>query len=184
MHEESKFNGVVWFCDIATNMGVAFGMPGCAPTFGSLRFGKKGDSHGRIFVNAMSWAEDFCQLYSPDVYAYESPMASSFKIGRTNVDTSYVLNGLPAIIECAATIHLPRMRRRRCDVGDIRYHFLGRRNLKGKDAKKLTIEKCHSLGWMVENDNEGDACAGWSYMCSILRPELALKPTPLFGALA
>lgn len=171
---------IVWFCDIATNLGVAFGPPGSSPVFGSLRFGDSDSSHEHRFSLAYDWAYEFCQRYKPDVWSYETPMGAKGAAGKSNINTQLLLNGLPAVIGLAV-YHAQIRRRFRADVGDIRQHFIQRRNLKRKEAKKLTIEKCEELGWNVKNDNEADACAGWSYMCSCIDPDVALRTTPLFN---
>lgn len=145
-----------------------------------MRFGDRDTSHERRFEIAFKWATAFFSDFQPDVWSYETPQAGSFNRGKSNIDTQLLLNGLPAVVGLAA--QQARVKRMfRCDVGDIRHHFLGRRNLAGKIAKRQTIEKCRAFGWDVKNDNEGDACAGWSFMCSLLVPELGARVMPLFG---
>lgn len=179
---------IVWFCDIATNLGYAFGPPGAKPVFGSRRFGESDTAHEYRFWRAHRWAGNFCKEFDPDVWAYETPQAGGFSRGRSNINTQLLLNGLPAAIGLQVWDYSERRRDAdrkpvllsRVDVGDIRQHFIQRRNLPGKEAKRLVIERCHALGWHVEDDNQGDACAGWSYVCSLLFPEEATTPLPLF----
>jgi hypothetical protein len=46
----------------------------------------------------------------------------------------------------------------------------------------MTIERCRSLGWAVNNSDEADACALWDYQICHLRPDLAARTTPLFAS--
>lgn len=41
----------------------------------------------------------------------------------------------------------------------------------------MVMEQCAAQGWQVNDDNEADALAVWSYMCSLLEPRLAVRPT-------
>ena len=43
------------------------------------------------------------------------------------------------------------------------------------------VARCKRLGWEVRNDNEGDACALWSYGCALIDPKLAMQVVPLFN---
>jgi hypothetical protein len=62
----------------------------------------------------------------------------------------------------------------------VRLHFIGC-NPKRAVAKPMVMRQCRAMGWAVEDDNEADALATWSYMCALIDPKLALTPTPLFG---
>jgi hypothetical protein len=44
----------------------------------------------------------------------------------------------------------------------------------------MVVRQCYAMGWKVTDDNEADALALWSFMCSLLDPKLAVVPTPLF----
>ena len=66
-------------------------------------------------------------------------------------------------------------------VSDIRRHFLGDHMIKREQAKHETIARCRQLGWKVEDDNAADAAALWSLAASLLKPELALRLSPLFN---
>jgi hypothetical protein len=45
----------------------------------------------------------------------------------------------------------------------------------------MVMRQCRAMGWQVADDNEADALATWHYMCSLIEPKLALRPTPLFA---
>jgi hypothetical protein len=110
---------------------------------------------------------------------WEAPLATIFKRGSTNSATTTLLYGLPAVIGTVAY-----SRRifdiRKAETRDVRNHFIGS-NPKRLKAKPMVMRQCRMLGWQVKDDNEADALALWSYMCSLIEPKLALQPTPLFG---
>ena len=149
---------------------------GGSPVF--YRFGKPGASHEAIFHNAMQWAEQKIVFLRPRLIVWEAPLAG-FKGGRTTNDVTTILFGLPAVIGAVA-YKLGVYDVRKADTRDVRHHFIGC-NPKRAKAKPLVVAQCRAMGWPVEDDNEADALATWSYQCSILDPRLALKPTALFG---
>jgi hypothetical protein len=62
----------------------------------------------------------------------------------------------------------------------VRVHFIGSTRHKRAEAKALTINACHRLGWTPTDDNAADALALWHYQASILDPQLAVQTSPLF----
>ena len=127
----------------------------------------------------------FFQKHSVDIVRYEAPMAIAVanKIGASE-DVMLLLRGAIGVLEeraCAAGIE---------DIGsftvqDARKHFVGRRTFpKGSNgksaAKDHVLIMCHTLGIDVQNDNESDSVAGWSYCCALANPRLAALNTPLF----
>ncbi len=123
-----------------------------------------------------------------DAAFYESAMviAAAAHMG-SDEETQIFLRGAIGVFEaCAAEANVPIIRP--VDVKDVRKHFIGQRTLpKGKavggmsPAKRAVFDRCHTFGWQVENDNESDACALWSYGCGSLNPRLAHLVTPLFA---
>jgi hypothetical protein len=63
----------------------------------------------------------------------------------------------------------------------VRGHFIGERAAKRERAKQLVVTMCQRQGWIVDDHNCGDALALWSYACALVKPETALRLTPLFG---
>jgi crossover junction endodeoxyribonuclease RuvC len=164
--------------DLASVSGWACGEPGGEPVHGSHRFASPGASHEAIFAKAMEWAETKIAFHRPRLIVWEAPLAG-FKGGKTTVDVSAVLFGLPAIFGAVAYQH-GIYDCRKAETSAVRNHFIGS-NPKRAKAKPLVMETCRRMGWEVEDDNEADALAVWSYMCSLIDPVLALAPTPLFG---
>lgn len=165
--------------DLASLSGWAMGEPGGTPTHGTIRFASAGASHEAIFAGAMNWMAKMIAEHQINIVVWEAPLAASFKRGTTTVNVTTVLYGLPAVIGAVAFnkgIHDVY----KADTKAVRLHFIGR-NLPRAAAKKLVKYQCGKMGWNVRDDNEADALATWSYMCSLLEPKLAVLPMPLFG---
>lgn len=166
--------------DLASVTGWAVGEPGMLLAHGSIRFAAKGSSHEAIFANAWDWMEDKIAVYSPKLIVWEAPLATTFKriMGNTNVDATTILFGLPAVIGCCA-YKRGIFDIRKAEARAVRMHFIGQ-SPKRSIAKMMVMRQCRAHGWQITDDNEADALATWSYMGSLLKPELALRPTPLF----
>jgi crossover junction endodeoxyribonuclease RuvC len=163
--------------DLASISGWACGEPGGKPAHGSHRFARAGASHEAIFAGAVRWINGLLNEYEPRVVVWEAPLAG-FKGGKTTNDVTTVLFGLPAVI--GAVVYLRGIYDiRKADTRDVRLHFIGS-NPKRAEAKPKVIRQCRVMGWDVEDDNEADALATWSYMCSLIDSRLAIAPTPLF----
>lgn len=164
--------------DLASVTGWAVGEPGMLLAHGSIRFASKGASHEAIFANAYEWMNDKISVYAPRLIVWEAPLATSFSRGKTTSDTSTILFGLPAVVgTCAYRRGIYDIRK--AETRAVRLHFIGQ-NPKRAVAKPMVMRQCAAHGWDVTDDNEADALATWSYMGSLLKPELALRPTPLF----
>lgn len=170
---------IVLALDLASVSGWACGEPGGDPEHGSIRFASLGSSHEAVFAAAYRWMNDACAFRMPEVVVWEAPLPPVFKHGNSNVNTTTLLYGLPAVIGAAAYAN-KIYNIRKAETRDVRFHFIGS-NPKRVRAKPMVIRKCRSMGWQVEDDNEADALATWSYMCSLIDPKLAMKTTPLFG---
>jgi hypothetical protein len=123
--------------------------------------------------------KDKLSIYGPGLVVWEAPLATSMRKGKTTIDVTTVLFGLPAVIGCCAYKH-GIYDIRKAETAAVRRHFIGQ-NPKRILAKRLVKQRCIANGWDITDDNEADALATWSYQCSLLKPELAVKQTPLFG---
>jgi hypothetical protein len=167
--------------DLATNTGWCRGHVGGPPTFGSLRFGGHGARDTAVFAEALSWVSHLLQpAPRPDLVILEALLPPSAWQGQSQQTTFNRLAGLQSIMLGVAHLRgIPEIST--AAVPDVRAHFIGERGLKRKQAKQAVMERCLRLGWEVANDNQGDACALWSYACSLIDPRLALNVVPLFN---
>jgi hypothetical protein len=155
--------------DLASVTGWACGEPGREPSHGFIRFAAPGASHEAIFASALTWALHMLDQYRPKTVVWESPLATSF--GVTNIKTTGLLFGLPAIVGAAAYSR-QIYNCRKADTRDVRIHFIGK-NLRREPAKAATIARCNALGWNVTDDNEADALAIWHYVAALERRRAA-----------
>jgi hypothetical protein len=163
--------------DLATVTGWALGAVGSDPTFGHMRFAKRGEPHAKAYRELRLWLDKMLAWNKAvNLIVYESPAVPSFMGGKTNIDTTRLLFGLAENLEefCHDRVEL-----REASVSQVRAHFIGQ-NLKSKIAKPMTMEKCRDLGWMCTSTDESDACALWSYQCGLLDPMTSLQVSPLF----
>lgn len=165
--------------DLASVSGWALGEPGAEPQHGSIRFAAAGASHEAIFAKAYCWMWDMCDVHAIGTVVWEAPLATIFKRGSTNSNTTTLLYGLPAVIGAAAYL-CGIYDIRKAETRDVRNYFIGA-NPKRVKAKPMVMYQCRKMGWPVADDNEADALALWSYMCALIDPKLALQPTLLFG---
>ena len=177
----NDFTGTVLALDLASTSGWAVGAPNQKPEFGSLRFAKPGLSRAKYYREFRLWMECAWNVRDrqPDLIVFESPIAPMIMQGRTNINTIKLLIGMCEHLEewCYGKFEL-----REAKIGEIRAFFLGTNKIKSAQAKSLTIQRCKSLGWQVNNDNEADACALWAYQIACLRPDIAATSGPLFEA--
>ena len=151
--------------DLASTTGWACGEAGKAPTHGYIRFASPGAAHEAVFASALAWTNRMIDQYKPNTVVWESPLSTSFKFGRTNINTTTLLYGLPAVVGAAAYSR-EIYNCRRADTRDVRMHFIGQ-NLKRDAAKAATVLRCQQLGWNVTDDNEADALAIWHYVTTL-----------------
>lgn len=168
--------------DLARVSGWALGEPGGDPQHGSIEFASKGSSHEAVFAKAMTWMNAMIAQHSPTLIVWEAPMPAMFARGNTTDNTTTLLYGLPAVIGTAAYL-AGIYDIRKAETKAVRNYFIGS-NPKRAKAKPLVVQQCRRIGWQVEDDNEADALATWDYMCALLHPKLAMRPTPLFGRVA
>jgi hypothetical protein len=178
MDQRATFRAPVLALDLASVTGWACGEPGGTPMHGSVRFASQGASHEAIFASAFRWMNGMLLEHGPKLVVWEAPLAG-FKTGSTTNNVTTILFGLPAVIGTATYLR-GGYDIRKADTRDVRLHFIGC-NPKRAVAKPMVMRQCRAMGWAVEDDNEADALATWSYMCSLIDPKLALAPTPLFA---
>ena len=172
-------NPPIMALDLASVSGWAVGIPGGTPISGAIRFASVGASHEAVFAGALKWMSEKCATHQPAVVVWEAPLATSFRRGQSNINTTTLLYGLPAVIGAVAYLR-GIYDIRKASTRDVRMHFIGQ-NPKGHIGKKLVLRQCRAMGWNPTDDNEADALATWHFMCALIEPKLAIAPTPLFG---
>lgn len=166
--------------DLARVTGWACGRPGDEPSHGRVQFASEDSSHEAVFAKAARWFADMVVDKNPTLVLWEAPLPTSFSRGRSNVDTTSILYGLPAVVGAIA-YQQGIYDIRKADTRAVRQFFIGC-NPKRAKAKPMVMQQCAALGWEVADDNEADALAVWSYMTSLLEPKVAHRPLPLFLA--
>jgi len=173
--------------DLATVTGFARGFSDdLAPSFGTVKFVGSKRNHGHpgdanhTFALALQWMTDMIEQNPPDILMIESMLPPDAMRNQTSRQVRDRLAGLHGIVRaCAKRGGVGEISE--VSVGDVRAHFIGTRGLQRLDAKRAVIERCKALGWNVANDNEGDACAIWSFAVSLIDPQQALRVSPLFN---
>ena len=168
--------------DIATQLGWARGRVGdVTPMFGHFRFAKPGASAAAVFGNAIKFLSAILEPQPrPDIVIVESLLPVLAKPGETDREVRDRLSGLHAIARGVCFLR-GVYQINEASVQQVRGHFIGIHNLKRDKAKAAVIGQCRRIGWQVENDDEGDACALWSYACCLIDPELGTRTSPLFN---
>lgn len=133
--------------DLASVSGWAVGEPGSKPVHGFHRFARAGASHEAIFAGAVRWLNGITNEHDPRLVVWEAPMPTSFK--TSNVDTTTLLYGLPAVI--GAVVYLRGIYDiRKAETRNVRLHFIGC-NPKRAKAKPMVVRQCAKMGWPVED---------------------------------
>lgn len=178
----ADWQGTILALDIATNLGWAEGEPGGTPRFGSLRLAPDGSSQAAVFGGMIGFLGTRLQAFKPRTIIFEAPELFRLRSGRATRATIEVLFGLPAVMQGVA-YRMGVYDLQEATRNDVTAFFIGKRTIKRDQGKKEVVAECHRRGWNVQNDDEGDACALWSFMCAVKVPDLRAQgpSTPLFG---
>jgi Holliday junction resolvasome RuvABC endonuclease subunit len=166
--------------DIASVTGWARGPVGPdGPRCGSVQFGKTGASQLAICGHALEWAIDTIKPPLPDIVAIEDLLPPHVTRGKSNVDHD-LLAHLHGII-MAVCFMRGVFKVNKYPVMRIRRHFIDLGSCAKGQAKGMVQDKCRQLGWLAGDDNDAaDACACWSFACSLIDPQQAVRISPLF----
>lgn len=169
---------ILLYHDISTRTGWAFGKPGSIPLFGSFRVAQKHACVGEFLDGYEHKLGDQISRFRPDWFAFEAAILRSKKGGKqgTSIETALKLMSLAGIAEKVAwQLRVPNIRQALHQ--SVALFFTGRGSWPGgrEEGKRQSIRVCHELGWQVMNDDEADACAGWSFMCSLIAPAAPLR---------
>lgn len=167
--------------DLATRTGFARGRIGEQPMCGSIRLAGKGASHGAIGSGLVRWLGEELAKERPDILVLEAPLPAFAKRGMRNANADRILSGLcflaEAVAHCRGIYDV-----REASSSAVRSYFVGSVHCTREQAKSWTITRCKSLGWLESADDDAaDACALWSYQCSLIDPLEGIRTAPLFG---
>jgi Holliday junction resolvasome RuvABC endonuclease subunit len=144
--------------DLATKCGVAFGDVTGSPRFLTEVLGNASEGHPARFSQTLHLTQILIKRHKPTVIALEKALAAGPVGGQERVQIAMGMR--------ACVMGVARMRNVRVSeypIATVRKHFIGHGGLPGKEAKAAVMARCRALGWDVEDDNQGDACAVWDY---------------------
>jgi hypothetical protein len=165
--------------DIATTTGWARGPIGRdGPRCGSIRFGKAGASQLAICGHALEWAIETIKPPLPDIVAIEDLLPPHVTRGKSNTDHDLLAHLHGIILGVCFMRGVYKVHKH--PVMTVRRHFIDLSACAKGQGKRMVQDKCKSLGWLAEGDDAADAAACWSYACSLIDPEQAIRISPLF----
>ena len=167
--------------DIATNTGWAIGRPSGTPTCGSQRFGQFHSESHEVFAAAIKWFSEFLRSQDPqaDTLMVEAMLPPTAMKGQTSRAVRDRLAGLHGWFLGVAKLRgVGEISQ--ASVQNVRAHFIHDRACRREQAKREVMRQCEMQGWPAKDHNAADACALWSYACTLIRPELGLRVVPLF----
>jgi hypothetical protein len=153
--------------DAATRVGWAYGLAGGRPISGSFACAGEGASRGAVFAGANRWLVDFLPDHPADILCIEAPIPGG-QMQNTNLQTSTILFGLPAVIE-AMCYEFAVYRQERVARSSVLKHFIGKGSgIKSDEAKRQCMAIARARGWVLREDEDqsfdrSDALATWSY---------------------
>lgn len=166
--------------DIASVTGFARGPVGReGPRCGSIRFGKPGASQLAICGHALEWAIDTLKPPLPDVVAIEDLLPPHVTRGKSNVDHDLLAQLHGVILGVCFARGIYKVHKHA--VMTVRRHFIDLSACAKGQGKRMVQDKCKQLGWLADGDDAADAAAVWSYACSLIDPEQAIRISPLFN---
>jgi len=172
--------------DVATSVGVCYGIPGSKPTLVTWDLRTAGTFRPRRLLYFAKLLDQLFTNHKIDVVRFEAPLPLSAmnKIG-TSEDVMLMLRGAIGVLEMsAAKAEVPDIGS--FNVQDARKHLTGRRTFpkdaKGKSTAKTEVMRvARMLGVDPQDDNAADAFAGWELCCALTNPRIAHLRTPLFS---
>jgi hypothetical protein len=172
---------IVLAIDGAATAGFALGATGEEPRFGTRKF-TGGGASGEVVARFSRFLRQTIEREQPQIIAYEAPyVPGAWRSGPPlNALTIRRLLGLAEITDAISFEY--RIRCYQATAGEITSYLTGKSNWGGRDKKKAaTIAAARAWGWAVNNDNEADALAVWSFAESILDPVAAAQRRARLG---
>ena len=161
--------------DMGTATGVAIGDSGGAPLCHTERLGKPGEPHGARFAQALRMTSRLIKQHQPELVALEMPIVTGVKGSQNRAFLSMGLRGC-----IMGMCHARGIRFTEYPVQSIRKHFIGQGNMKRREAKRATLNRCKLLGWHAATEDEADAAAVWDDARMHFTRTFTPPPTGLF----
>jgi hypothetical protein len=180
--------------DLATNTGACWGRGDDLPCLGSERMPSTGEEVGPFLCAFQDWLAMLLDGVCPSRIVFEAPVLPRPKInkfskkleGGVSLITTRKLQGLAGVLEMVA--HREGLACHEVQPAEAKQALTG----KGNAKKHEMVAACRGYGlepktYIVDGlpaSDEADAFGVWLHAIRILRPELAARWTPLFGAAA
>lgn len=174
----TEFRGDILFLDLARVYGWCEGPIHGPLRYGSGEFAPEGSSEGAILAGAFTFIATRLQAFRPRILAYEAPIDPRH-LKKTTKQTIRRQIGLPAVIEAVAH-KMGVYDVREAEVPDIRYYWLGVRNMGGEPGKRAVRAKLRTLGYDPQTLDASDAIAGHRFVSAEIDPSLRLEPMAMF----
>lgn len=171
------FEGDILFLDLARVTGWCEGPISGPLRYGTVPFADEGASSAAIFAGCFTFIATRLQAFRPRVIAYEAPLDPR-RLRKTTKATIRQLNGLPAIVEAVA-YKMGCYDLREAEVGDVRYYWLGARNIPSERGKRMVRDKLRALGYAPDSLDASDAIAGHRFISAAIDPSLRNEPLAL-----
>lgn len=171
------FEGDLLFLDLARSCGWAQGSIHGPLHYGTVVVAPEGSSDGALFAGMLDFIVDRLKGFRPRVLAFEAPLDPR-QLRKTTKRTIRHLNGYPAIIEAAA-YKLGVYDVREVEVGDVKYFWLGKRNIPSDPSKRMIRDKLRGLGYDPQSFDASDAIAGHRFISADIDPTLRNEPLAL-----
>lgn len=163
--------------DLATQFGWAIWRKRDLGDAGSVEFGSvllpsTGSDLGALLQHYHTWLSVKIASRGVEVVVYESAyMARDPTVFRRLA----CLGGVTELV--CAQLSVPFCYEEK--ASSVFKHFVGRKGkIERAEKKRLTVQKCHSFGWSVENDDQADALALLDFMIHILKRKGRLNCEP------
>ena len=168
LRSDMSDQGGILALDLSLTTGYAYGaVSATAPLIGRWHINGGIANMGEAWVDLQNKLEDFLALFRPSLIVYALPYAKMQTTARLGL-------GLAAHAESSGV--RMEVQVREIPEGTARKGVLGRggfaerddhrRVIKGsarRNAKSAAMAWCAGKGWIVRDDNEGDACVIWEF---------------------
>lgn len=158
-------------------------------SFGSFPLPYWGDDEGRHLYTWFEWLGHLCvDLKVNHLFLEQTFVPAGHNEGLTEKLAQYGLIALACMVAFKLSERGQKIDMQMITTSQWRPKFIGSekppeglvQHQKRKWLKDKSIAACHSRGWMVQNDNEADACGILCFGVSTIDMNFMVKQGPLF----